>query len=32
MAHYYETQEAFEKTTDTKTGPKVKIVKENYLV
>ena len=32
MAHYYETQVAFEKTTDTKTGPKIKIEKENYLV
>ena len=32
MAHYYEAQVVFEKTFDTKNGPKVKKTKENYLV
>ena len=32
MAHYYEAQVEFEKTFDTKNGPKVKKTKENYLV
>ena len=32
MAHYYEAQVVFEKTFDTKNGPKVKKTRENYLV
>ena len=32
MAHFYEAQVVFEKTFDTKNGPKVKKTKENYLV
>ena len=32
MAHYYEAQVVFEKTFDTKNGPKTKKTRENYLV
>ena len=32
MARYYEARVVFEKTFDTKNGPKVKKIKENYLV
>ena len=32
MTHYYEAQVEFEKTFDTKNGPKTKKTKENYLV
>lgn len=32
MAHYYEAQVVFEKTFDTKNGPKTKKTKEYYLV
>ena len=32
MTHYYEATVEFEKTFDTKNGPKTKKTKENYLV
>tara|TARA_Y100000592_G_C5372536_1_gene269305 strand:+ start:564 stop:797 length:234 start_codon:yes stop_codon:yes gene_type:complete len=32
MSHYYEAQVVFEKTFDTKNGPKTKQTRENYLV
>ena len=32
MPHYYEAQVVFEKTFDTKNGPKTKQTRENYLV
>jgi hypothetical protein len=32
MTHFYEAQVEFEKTFDTKNGPKTKKTKENYLV
>ena len=32
MTHFYEATVEFEKTFDTKNGPKTKKTKENYLV